>query len=263
MKKTKHVRLVSAIKVWVLFLVVGVIGLNMVGVRKAFSESVSLTVAVATNFMQPFNEAAVLFEKQTGIRVTPTFASTGKLYGQIINGAPYDMFLAADERRPGLLYDDKLCETPFVYAGGAVVVWTANRDLCRYQSWQDMLRDPAVRYVAVANPKNSPYGSASKTALVAAGLWEPLRAKWVFPQSIAQAFQYAHTESADVGLCAYSSALSDKGTKGCWHAVPEAPSIIQAACILVRTPYPDACRKLADFLNGSQTAAIKSAYGYR
>lgn len=223
----------------------------------------NLLVAVAANFILPSEELVSMFQDQTGIVVKPTYTSTGKLYGQIIKGAPYDVFLAADEKRPKLLSKQGLCDTPFVYARGQVVVWTAKQTLCGATDWQAVVKNSQVLKIAIANTESAPYGMASMIALQRVGLWDTLSEKYVFPQTIAQAFQYAETKSADVGFCAYSSALSDKGKKGCFYTVPEAPTTVQAACILKRTENRSAAERFVAFIKSPQAQKIKEKYGYR
>jgi molybdate transport system substrate-binding protein len=222
-----------------------------------------LLAAVAANFILPSQELAEMFEDQTGITIETTYASTGKLYGQIINGAPYDIFFAADEKRPHLLNEQGLTEAPFVYARGQVVVWSAKRTLCGASGWQEMVKNPEVKKIAIANTESAPYGTAAMIALQKAGLWDALEAKFVFPQTVAQAFQYAATESADVGFCAYSSALSKEAKRGCFYKVKEAPPIVQDACILKRTECRSAVKKFVAFMSSSEAQKIKEKYGYR
>lgn len=95
-----------------------------------------------------------------------------------------------------------------------MVLWTAKKSLQGAADWQSVVKNPETRKIAIANTESAPYGTAAMTALEAAGLWEALKEKYVFPQTVAQAFQYALTESADAGFCAHSSALSDKAKGG-------------------------------------------------
>lgn len=222
-----------------------------------------LLLAVATNFILPSGELTQLFQERTGIAVEVIYTSTGTLYGQIVKGAPYDVFFAADEKRPKLLHEKGLCDTPFVYARGQVVVWTANRALCGASGWQAVVTNPAVRRIAIANTESASYGTAAMIALQRAGLWDALRGKYVFPQSVAQSFQYAETRSVDVGFCAYSSALSEKGKRGCFYAVPEAPTTVQAACVLKRTENRPAAERFVAFMGSPEAREIKEKYGYR
>ncbi|MDD5723173.1 MAG: molybdate ABC transporter substrate-binding protein [Syntrophales bacterium] len=240
-----------------------IIGFIILGYSLSAIAGERLLVAVAANFILPSGELTEMFRDRTGIAVEATYASTGKLYGQIVKGAPYDVFFSADEKRPNLLEEQSLADTPFVYARGQVVVWTVDQALCGAAGWQAVVKNPEVKKIAIANTESAPYGTAAMIALQRAGLWNTLKEKYVFPQSVAQAFQYAETKSADVGFCAYSSALSDTGKGGCFYTVPEAPQIVQAACILKRTENRSAAKKFVTFMGSPEAQKIKEKYGYR
>ncbi len=222
----------------------------------------SLNAAVAANFMQPFREIAKSFESKNAVSVIATFASSGHLTGQIINGAPYDIFLSADEERPAALSQKGLAEKHFVYARGRVVLWSAKKELCCASGWQEVVKHPSVKRIAVASPKAAPYGAAAMAALEQSRLRETLQQKFVYPENIAQAFQYAVTESVDVAFCALSTALSEQGKKGCYFEVGEAPAIVQGGCVLMRAKDREAVKKFVNFLNSPEANSIKKKYGY-
>ncbi|MCX5841947.1 MAG: molybdate ABC transporter substrate-binding protein [Deltaproteobacteria bacterium] len=222
-----------------------------------------INVAVAANFVNAFQEIARSFEAKTGIPVEATYASTGQLYAQIVNGAPYDLFLSADQEKPDLLHRAGRAEVLFIYAKGRVVLWTIRKDLCGTRNWRDVMANPGLKKIAVANPKTAPYGAAAMEALKKAGILEHVQGKLVFAQNIAQAFQYAATGSVDAGFCALSSTLSDEGRKGCLFSVDEAPPIVQSACLLKRTTRQKAAGEFIRFLSSPEADAIKKKYGYR
>ncbi|WP_243543869.1 molybdate ABC transporter substrate-binding protein [Pseudodesulfovibrio tunisiensis] len=226
------------------------------------ASAADLLVAQAANFMPAMKEIIPAFEKQTGLTVQATYASTGKLYGQIVNGAPFDLFLAADQRRPAKLFKDGLAAEPFVYAKGQVVLWTMKKELCA-KPWTEILKDDSVRKVAIANTETAPYGTSAMKALQTEGLWDSLQSRLVYGQSIAQVFQFASTGAADAGLCAFSSVFTDQGRKGAYVVVDKAPEVIQAACVLKNAPHAEAVAKFVDFLNTDEVKAIKSKYGYK
>lgn len=221
-------------------------------------------IGVAANFILPFTDIARVFEQKASIRVNPIFTSTGNLYAQIRNGAPYDLFLAADQIRPALLFKEGLAEKPFIYAQGKVVLWSAKKSLCSAaNTWQDAVLNTMVERIGSANPATAPYGAAGVGALKQEGLWKVIEAKLVYGQSVAQAFQFAHSRAVDASFCAFSSALSSQGREGCHFMVPEAPDVIQAACVLRRGESNIAVRKFAEFLLSPEVATIKKKYGYR
>lgn len=227
------------------------------------SAAEKILVAVAANFIEPFKEIAGRFHAGSGIEVEPTFSSTGKLYAQITQGAPYDAFLSADEKRPRELFGKGLAGKPFVYATGEVVLWTSRKDLCGAAGWKEVLARGDVKRVSIANVETAPYGTAAMDALKKAGLWEGIQPRLVFPQDVAQSFQYAFTGSVDAGFCALSAALSSQGATGCRFAVEGAPDIVQEACVLSGSKHSQAAEKFAAFLLSPEAAGIKKKYGYR
>jgi molybdate transport system substrate-binding protein len=222
-----------------------------------------INVAVAANFVTAFQEIARSFEAKTGISVEATYASTGQLYAQIMSGAPYDLFLSADQEKPDLLHRAGQADVPFVYATGHVVLWTIRKDLCGSKNWREVMASPTLKKIAVANPKTAPYGAASMTALKNTNILENVQDRLVFAQNIAQAFQYAATGSVDVGFIALSSTLSEEGRQGCFFSVDEAPPIVQSACLLKRTTRQKAAGEFIRFLSSDEANAVKKKYGYR
>jgi molybdate transport system substrate-binding protein len=222
-----------------------------------------LTVAAAANFGAPLREIINIFEKLNYDNVEITLASTGKLYTQVISGAPYDLLLAADQDHPRRLFDQGLAAEPVIFARGRVVLWTARKELCGGGSWQEVLQRPEVKRLALANPETAPYGAAARTALEVTGLWGLIQPKLVFGQSIAQAFQYASTTSADAGFCALSEALSEAGQQGCHWDLPEAPEVVQALVVLKRAGNQALAQKFAAFLNSPEAQEMKRKYGYQ
>jgi len=227
----------------------------------AFAEE-NISVAAAANFISTFKELAADFEAKTKIKVEGTFSSTGNLYSQITNGAPYDLFLSANEERPAKLNKEGAADTPFIYAKGQAVLWSANNDFCKAATWQDALKKEQVKKIAIANTQTAPYGAAAKKALEKAGIWDTLQNKLVNAQDIAQSFQYASISAVDAGFCAMSATVSAEGKKGCFFVINEAPEIIQSACILKRTTHRAAVEKFVEFLNSPAAKEIKVKYGY-
>ena len=223
----------------------------------------NITVAVAANFVAAFQAIARSFEAKSGILIEATYASTGQLYAQVMSGAPYDLFLSADQEKPDLLHRAGRADVPFIYTTGQVVLWTIRQDLCSAGNWREVLAKPGLKKIAVANPKTAPYGAAATDALRKIGLLEGIQDKLVFAQNIAQAFQYATTGSVDAGFCALSAALSEEGRKGCFFFVDEAPPIVQSACLLNRTAHRKGAEEFIRFLSAPEAVAVKKKYGYR
>jgi molybdate transport system substrate-binding protein len=221
-----------------------------------------LRVAVAANFQQPFKEIAAAFTGETGIPVEGVFSSSGSLYHQITNGAPYDAFLSADEERPADLFKKGHGGKPFVYATGSVVLWAEGKKFCGAANWREVMKRKDVQRVAMANPAVAPYGAAAEAALRRAGLWNSPEKKWITGQTIAQAFQYAATGGADVGFCALSSVRGAKAS-GCHYDIDEAPPIRQGACLLNRSTNRAGADRFLQYLQSPAAQTVKNKYGYR
>ncbi|MBI9112908.1 molybdate ABC transporter substrate-binding protein [Maridesulfovibrio ferrireducens] len=225
------------------------------------ANAADLLIAQAANFTPAMQEIIPAFKKATGFEVQATYTSTGKLYAQITNGAPFDVFLAADEKRPKKLYAAGLSEKPFVYAKGKVVFWSLKKEIGS-TPWHKAVINPDLHKIAIANIETAPYGTAAMKALQKVKLWEKVKPELVYAQSIAQAFQYAATGAADAGFCAYSSVFTTEGRKGTFTVVNEAPPVIQAACILNSSEHKDIAQKFVKFLASPEVKTIKNKYGY-
>jgi molybdate transport system substrate-binding protein len=222
------------------------------------------TVAVAANFSAPLEALAEQFERDTGDEITIAAGSTGQLYAQITNGAPFDVFLAADQRRPELLAREKLGDprTRFTYAVGRLVLWTRRVDEFPDLSL-DVLRTDDFRWLAIANPRLAPYGAAARQALESLGLWDSLQPRIVQGQNIAQAFAMAESRSADLGLVALSQAVAYPG-RAAYVRVPTGlyDPIRQDAILLEHGRANPAAAAFMQFLAGPEAAAVITEFGY-
>ncbi|MBN1664314.1 MAG: molybdate ABC transporter substrate-binding protein [Deltaproteobacteria bacterium] len=222
-----------------------------------------IKVAVAAGFIQPFEQIASEFKQNTGIKVEVTFTSAGRLYGQIINGAPYDIFLSADKERPNLLYDKMLCGKPFTYAIGEVVLWSAKKAFCISGNWRDALKQEGAKKIAIANPKTGVYGASAQKALKDAGLWNNVEPRLVTTEDLALVFQYATLYAVDAGFCALAHTYTEKGRKGCYYEMKEAPVVVHSACVLKRAQNKEITDRFAAFLVSPEAEKIKKKYGYK
>lgn len=226
----------------------------------------TLTVAVAANAEYVFNELAAEFKKESGQDIKPVINSSGKFVTQIVNGAPYDVFLSADMEFPEKLFKDGYATAaPKPYAYGALVVWTM-KDLDLH-TWQSPLTSAAVMKIAVANPQTAPYGREAMKALAKAKLDQVLAPKLVFGESISQTNQYIFSAVADVGLTAKSVVLApDMKGKGKWIEVPKDlyEPIAQGAVILKhgQETNPKLAQEFYAFLYSDKARAILERYGY-
>lgn len=225
-----------------------------------------LTVAVASNFALPAEALADRFTAETGHAVTLSTSSTGKLYAQIVNGAPFDLFLAADSRRPQLLEASGLAVpgTRFTYAVGALVVWSRDPSLAAGDC-RRALEDPGFGRVAIANPELAPYGAAARQFLEAAGLWVQVQPRLVYGENIAQALHFVATGNAALGLVARSQAVDTRlPVASCSWPVPGDlhDPISQDAVVLRRAARNPAAAAFAAFLRGPAAAIIIRRFGY-
>lgn len=224
------------------------------------------TVAVATNFTHPSEALETLFAAHTGHQLRLSSGSTGQLYAQIVNGAPYDVFLAADQRRPRLLEERGLAVrgSRLTYAIGALTLWSP--DAARVGgAGPALLRRGEFRHLAIANPELAPYGLAARQVLQALGLWEALAPKLVRGENIAQAFQYVATGNAELGFVALSQVLSPRNpTPGSRWDVPRSlhAPIRQDAVLLARGRDNAAAGAFLEFLRSPKAAALIRSFGY-
>jgi molybdate transport system substrate-binding protein len=225
----------------------------------------TLTVAVAANVQYAFDDLQAEFKKETGHDIKAVYNSSGKFTAQIMNGAPFDVFLSADMDFPQKLHQEGYASTPKVYAYGALVLWTM-KDI-DLSHWQDTLAGPGIGKIAVANPRTAPYGRETMKALAHLKLDETLKGKLVFGESIAQTNQYIHSKTADAGFTAKSVVLSaEMKGQGKWIEVPKSTyePIAQGIVVLKHGTQtaPKAAQQLQDFVLSPKARAIFERYGY-
>ncbi len=222
------------------------------------------TVAVAANAAEVVETLAADFEQQTGHRVTVTVGSTGKLYAQILHGAPFDVFLAADQERPRLLVEEGIAveDSQRTYAIGRLVLWSPDAAV---PVNADTLRDGAFRRLAIANPDLAPYGAAARETLRELGLWESLRPKIVLGENVGQAFAMAASGNAELGFVSLASVLSPRhGREGSYWEIPEHlhTRIRQDSVLLDRARDNPAARDFHEFLETPAALKIIESFGF-
>jgi len=222
-------------------------------------------VAVAANFTAPMQDIAALFAKETGHKAELTFGSTGKFYAQISHGAPFDVFLSADDKTAGrLVSDGKAVGTSLVpYALGSLVLWSPDAGMVDAEG--KVLATGSFAHLAVANPKLAPYGAAAMQTLDKLGLAESLQPKLVMGENIGQTYQFVHTGNAQLGFVALSQVMKDgKITKGsAWRVPAEMHTRIrQDAVVLEHGKDNPAAAALMEFLRSDAAHAVITSYGY-
>lgn len=233
------------------------------GVMPAYADEVQ--VAVAANFTAPIQAIAKDFEKDTGHKLVAAFGSTGQFYTQIKNGAPFEVFLAADDTTPARLEQegDTVKGSRFTYAVGTLALWSAKDGYVDAKG--DILKADTWQHLSIANPKTAPYGLAATQVLEKLGLTESTKPKIVEGQNITQAYQFVSTGNAEIGFVALSQIYKDgKISSGSAWQVPAAlhDPIKQDAVILNKGKDNAAAKALLDYLKGPKAAAVIKSFGY-
>ncbi|MDR1677815.1 MAG: molybdate ABC transporter substrate-binding protein [Deltaproteobacteria bacterium] len=225
-------------------------------------------VAVASNFEKPATIIAAEFEKDTGHTAKLAFGSTKSFYSQIINNAPFAIFLAADSSTPKLLVDEDkaIAGSLFTYAQGALALWSAKEGYVDDQG--QVLKTGNYTHLAVANPKLAPYGEAAYELLKAWGLLEQLEKdkRLVIGDNIGQTVQYAKTGNAELGLVAQSQVWKDgKFTDGSgWLVSTDLYSPIKQDVVIIKgNENNPAVQAFADYLKGDKAKEIILSFGYK
>jgi molybdate transport system substrate-binding protein len=220
-----------------------------------------IRVAVASNFTTAMRPVVEAFEARTGHRVELSFGSSGNLYAQITNGAPFHAFFSADQSKPMALEAQGLAEagTRFTYAVGTLVLWS--RTPAHVDTWPERLSSGDFKRLAMANPRVAPYGAAAVEVLRELGVAEATRSRWVQGENVAQAFQYVYTGNADLGFVALSQVI-DRG--GSYWTVPARlhQPIRQDAVLLKRGADNAGAQALLEFFTSEQAGKIIRARGY-
>lgn len=221
-------------------------------------------VAVAANFTAPFKQIVSDFEKASGHKVVVAFGSTGKFYAQIKNGAPFEVFLAANDETPKKLVDEgaAVAGTQFSYALGKLVLWSAKPAIVDPAG--EVLKRGGFDHIAIANPTLAPYGAAAVQTMKKMGVYDSLSPKVVTAESIAQAYQFINSGNSLLGFVAMSQVLKDGKIEGSSWVVPAElyDTIRQDAVVLSKGKDKAAATALMAYLQGDKAKAVIRSYGY-
>ncbi len=223
-----------------------------------------LRVAAASSTQDALAELARTFERRTGVRVVSTFGSSARLYHQIRNGAPYDVFMSADAVFPAKLEHEGKGQGCRRYAKGRIVLWAPQQSPVDPSRGFDGLADTRVRRVAIANPKLAPYGLAAEQALRTSKAASLITPKLVYGENVAQAAHFAATGGAEAGVFSFSLARSPRLTgQGRHWLVPESlhAPLFAEALVLAQAKDPQVARKFLDACVSPSGQAILARYG--
>ncbi len=218
-------------------------------------------VAVAANFTRAAQEIGRVFETETGHQALFSFGSTGLLYAQILQGAPFDVFLAADQDRPRRIVDEGMGveDRFFTYAAGKIVLYSARTG---FVMGEDTLRSGDFTRLAIAHPRTAPYGAAAVQALEALSVYEALQPKTVYGTNIAQTYQFVETGNAELGFVALAQIVHHKD--GSRWLVPEGlhEPIAQGAVMLESGLGRPAAEAFLAFLKSPTGRGVIRRHGY-
>ncbi|WP_027408952.1 molybdate ABC transporter substrate-binding protein [Anoxybacteroides tepidamans] len=222
-------------------------------------ETKELKIAAAADLTLAFKEIGKQFEQKTGTHVVFSFGSTGQLEEQIKNGAPFDVFAAANVKAIDELKNEHLIipGTDYVYALGKIGIVTKDQSVRKL----DDLLQPDVKRIAIANPSHAPYGLAAKQALEKGGIWNKIKNKLVYGKNIADTLAYVESGNAEAGIVAYSLVKT--------HNIPVVlidermyEPIQQEVAVLKATKYEKEAKQFVEFLHSRAGQQIMKKYGF-
>ncbi len=246
-----------------LFLALIMLALSAVGVRA----SDEITIAAASDLNFAFKDLVADFEKHTGHRVKLTLGSSGNFYAQIQNGAPFDLYFSADIGYPKKLEEAGLAVpgSLYRYAVGRIVLWAGNQSKLDVAKGIEVLRDPAIKKIAIANPKHAPYGRAAVAAMEHYQVYDLSKDKLILGENISQAAQFIESGACDIGIIALSLALAPtmKTAGSYWEIPADAhPPIEQGAAILKASKHQDAAKQFLDYMKSADGQEVMKRYGF-
>ena len=241
------------------------IAVALLTIAAGMARAAEVSVAVAANFTAPMQQIAALFEQSSGHKAVLSFGSTGKLYAQIRNGAPFQILLSADDKTPLKLEAEGQTVTGmrFTYAVGKLALWSSQNGLIDAQG--AVLRSGQFKRLALAEPKLAPYGAAAVETLTTMGLLAEVTPKIVYGENIAQTYQFVSTGNAELGFVALSQIYTNGklGSGSAWIVPADMHAPIRQDAVLLKTgEHQPAARALMAFLRSDAALAVIRSYGY-
>lgn len=232
-----------------------------VSAASAWAEDVQ--VAVAANFTKPMEKIAADFEKATGNKVVAAFGASGKLVEQMKNGAPFEIFLSADQKNPMKLEKENLGvpDSRFTYAIGKLVLWSAKPQFVDDKG-AILSTSSDFQHISIADPKTAPYGKAALAVMEKLGVLDTLKPKIVQGDSIAQAKEFVSSGNAELGFVALSQVIKDTGGSS-WMVPQDLYKPLYQDAILLKTGENNAAAKaFMSYLASAPAQAVIKDYGY-
>lgn len=235
------------------------------GLFNMTAHAAEVRVAAASNFAAPLEHIAALFQQESGHSVKISLGASGKLYAQISGGAPFDVFLSADDALPRRMLQEGLAVegSRFVYALGKLVLWSAQPDFVDARG--AVLNKGNFSKLAIADPRLAPYGMAARETLEKLTMWNAMQGKLVKGENITQTYQFAATENAELAFIALSQVMRDgKMAEGSWWLVPAElhKPIRQSAVLLSGAKDKAAAQAFLVYLRSEKAAAVIRSFGY-
>lgn len=232
------------------------------------TSSREITVAAAADLSTALQEVAGNFEHKTGVKVKLSFGASGALTQQIQNGAPFDLFFSADMDYPRQLISAGEADvaTLYQYAVGKLVLWVpVDSPLDVEHKGMDVLLDPAVKKIAIANPQHAPYGRAAVAALKHFGLYDRISDRLVLGENISQAAQFAESGNAQVGFVAlaHAAAPAMKGKGKYWEVPADAyPALAQGVVVVMRSQHKKEAAEFEEYVKTKEATDVLRKFGF-
>jgi molybdate transport system substrate-binding protein len=242
--------------------------LTGIPIPRAESADREINVAAAADLSAALEEVATKYEKQTGVTVKLSFGASGALTQQIQNGAPFDVFFSADMEYPKQLIAAGQADgaTLYRYAVGQLVLWVPkDSPLDVERKGLEVLLDPSVKKISMANPQHAPYGRAAAAALKHYGLYEKVSDRLVLGENISQAAQFVESGNAQVGFVALAHAVAPamQGKGKYWVVPAEAyPPLDQGAVLISHSPHQQDAAAFLEYMKSAEVAAMLRRYGF-
>jgi molybdate transport system substrate-binding protein len=248
---------------WVVFIAFFISQIAVSGM----ASGAEIAIAAASDLNFAIKELIVEYEKATGNHAKLSLGSSGNFYAQIQNGAPFDLYFSADIGYPKKLEEAGLIVpgSLYRYAVGRIVLWTNHTSHRDVSKGLEVLRDPAIKKIAIANPKHAPYGRAAVAAMEHFKVYEQAKGRLVLGENISQAAQFVESGACDIGVIALSLALAPtmKAAGTYWEIPSNAhPPLEQGAAILKSSKQQETAKQFVEFMQGKQGQEIMARYGF-